>query len=76
VFFTGSSPKHFGYRAEVIETAAALIVVPLCHLLPGQTLPGPVAAIGHPRKVEVRLTSPLDGRVLVNPNATPIAVLS
>jgi hypothetical protein len=76
VFFTGSSPKHFGYRAEVIETAAALTVVPLGHLLPGQTLTGPVAAIGHPRKAEVRLASPLDGRVLVNPNATPVPVVS
>lgn len=76
VYFTGSSPKHFGYRAEVIETAAALSVVPLGHLLPGQTSTGPVAAVGHPRKGEVRLATPLDGRVLVNPNGTPVPVLS
>lgn len=76
VFFTGSSPKYFGYRAEVIETAAALTVVPLGHLLPGQTRTGPVRAIGHPRKAEVRLARPLDGRVLVNPNATPVPVVS
>ncbi len=76
VFFTGSSPRHFGYRAEVIETSAALSVVLLGHLLPGQTLAGPVAAVGHPRQGEVRLASPLDGRVLVNPNATPVSVLS
>lgn len=74
VFFTGSSPKHFGYRAE---TTAALTVVPLGHLLPGETfMTGPVAAVGHPRKGEVRLASPLDGRVLVNPNATPVPVLA
>ena len=61
---------------EVIETAAALTVVPLGRLLSGQTLTGPVPAVGHPRKVEVRLARPLDGRVLVNPNATPVPVLS
>ena len=76
VFFTGMSPKHFGYRAEVIETAAALAVVPFGHLLPDQTLTGPVAAVGHHRKVEVRLAGPLDGRVLVNTNAAPVPVLS
>ncbi len=74
--FTGMSPKHLSYRAEVIETAAALTVVPLGHLLLGQILTGPVPAVGHPRKVEVRLARPLDGRVLVNPNATPVPVLS
>ncbi len=76
VFFTGSSPKYVGYRPEVIETAAALTVVPLGHLLAGQTLTGPVPAVGHPRTVEVRLGSPIDGRVLVNPNATPVPVVS
>ena len=76
VFFTGSSPKYFRCRAEVTETAAGLTVVPLGHLLPGQTRTGPVCAIGHPRKAEVRLASPLDVRVLVNPNASPVPVVS
>lgn len=74
VEFTGGSERLFRYDAEVMETAAAVCVVPLprmtVRLAPGTA----ITAEGHLRKVGVTLAERLGGRVLVNPDGTPVPV--
>jgi hypothetical protein len=76
VEFTGGSERLFRYDAEVIETPAAVCVVPLprmtVRLAPGAA----ITAEGHLRKVRVTLAGRLGGRVLVNLNGTPVPVTS
>ena len=74
VEFTGGSERLFRYDAEVVETRAAVCVVPLprmsVRLAPGTA----ITAEGHLRKVGVTLAERLGGRVLVNLDGTPVPV--
>ena len=74
VEFTGGSERLFRYDAEVIETLAAVCVVPLPRLT-ARLAPGTaITTEGHPRKIRVTLAERLGGRVLVNLDGTPVAV--
>jgi hypothetical protein len=74
VEFTGGSERLFRYDAEVIETPAAVCVVPLprmtARLAPGTA----ITAEGHLRKVRVTLAEPLGGRVLADLDGSPVPV--
>jgi len=75
VDFVGGSETLFDYEAETVETPAALTVLPQERAK--QTLPSATAitAEGHARRVHVRLNEPLDGRVLVNLDGTPVEAI-
>ncbi len=74
VEFTGGSERLFRYDAEVIETPAAVCVVPLPRMT-ARLAPGTfITAEGHLRKVRVTLAERLGGRVLVNLDGTPVPV--
>jgi hypothetical protein len=74
VSFTGGSEQLYDYDVEVIETPAAVCVVPLQRMT-RQLAPGTyVITAGHRRQVSVTLAGPLGGRVLVNLNGTPVPV--
>ena len=74
VEFTGGSERLFCYDAEVMETPAAVCVVPMpqmtVRLAPGTA----ITAEGHLRKDRVTLAERLGGRVLVNLDGTPVPV--
>jgi hypothetical protein len=74
VQFIGGSERLFRYDAEVMETPAAVGVVPLprmtVRLGPGTA----ITAEGHLRNVGVTLAERLGGRVLVNLDGTPVPV--
>ena len=72
VIFVGGPSSLFNYDAEVIESAAAVTVIPLRRTikqLPERTF---ITAVGHTRTVHVRLDAPLAGRVLVNLDGTAV----
>lgn len=74
VEFTGGHEDHVSYGAEVVETAAAVTVIPVEHPV-REFPPGTIVnTLGHPRDVHVRLHEPLGGRVLVNLDGTPVEV--
>lgn len=70
--FTGAPPAYTDYPgAEVVETRQALVVLPVAHDVGP---PGPRAAIGCARTVVARLAGPLGERVVVDLDASPVAV--
>jgi hypothetical protein len=74
VEFTGGSDRLFRYDAEVMESPAAVCVVPMAQmtvrLAPGTA----ITAEGHLRRVRVTLAERLGGRVLVNLDGTPVPI--
>jgi hypothetical protein len=74
VEFTGGSDRLFRYDAEVIETPAAVCVVPLPRMAVQLASGTAITAEGHLRKVRVTLAERLGGRVLVNLDGTPVPV--
>jgi hypothetical protein len=70
VEFTGGSERLFRYDAEVIETPAAVCVVPLPRMTV-RLAPAPRSPRKAMRKVRLILAGRLGGRVLVNPGWTP-----
>jgi hypothetical protein len=74
VEFTGGSQRLFRYDAEVVDTPAAVCVVPLPRMTARLAPRTAITAEGHLRKVRVTLAEPLGGRVLVNLDETPVPV--
>lgn len=74
VEFTGGSEQLFRYDAEVIETQAAVCVVPLPRITVRLAPRTAISAEGHLRTVRVTLAESLGGRVLVNLDGTPVPV--
>lgn len=74
--FVGGDPELCNYTGEVVEEAGALTVVPIeqptRRLQPGTA----VHTLGYGRDLVVRLDSPLGRRVLVDFDASPIAVVA
>ena len=74
VSFTGGSPRGVEYpSAEVLESERAVAVLPVAHDL---GLPGFRIMQGYARDVVAELGRPLGDRVLVDVDASPLAVLS
>jgi hypothetical protein len=74
VEFIGGSKRLSRYEAKSVESAVAVSVVPL-ESMTRQLPPGTWrTAEGHRREVRVTLAEPLDGRVLVNLDGTPVLV--
>ena len=72
--FVGSPPEYVEYpAAEVLETRTAIVVLPLGRYV-GSSRPGWMPAVGYDRTVTIRLARPLGGRVLVDLDASPVAV--
>ena len=72
--FTGGPPEWVDYpSSEVIESDHAVVVIPVGFDLGP---PGPRRAVGYRREVVVQLRSRLGNRVLINLDASPIAVLT
>lgn len=74
VVLVGGPASLFDYDAEVVESATAVTAIPMRHTirrLPPRTF---ITAVGHTRTVHARLQHPLDGRVLVNLDGTPVGV--
>jgi hypothetical protein len=70
--FTGAPPAYTDYPAtETVETGQALVVLPVPRDVGP---PGPRTAIGCARTVVARLASPLGERVVVDLDASPVAV--
>lgn len=74
VKFTGGSERLFRYDAEVIQTPAAVCVVPLKRMSVPLAQGTAVTAKGHLRQIVVTLAERLGGRVLVNLDGTAVAV--
>jgi hypothetical protein len=71
--FTGGAPEHVEYPdAPVMESATAVVVVPIPHDIGP---PGARRAKGYKREVVVHLGATLGARVLINLDATPIPVV-
>jgi hypothetical protein len=77
VRFVGGPPALVDYPgADVVESPAAVTVIPRSRQT-GQLRPGGViAAVGVRREVRTRLAAPLGGRVPVNLDGTPCPVIS
>ncbi len=75
VHFVGGSEDRFRYDAELVETAAAITVIPIER--PVQEFPAGTifTAEGYDRQVRIQLDEPLGGRVLVNLDGTPVEVI-
>lgn len=72
--FVGGSPAFFDYpSAEVIETTKAIVVLPAQRYV-GPPGPGGLSLVGFGRTVTVRLARPLGARVIVDFDASPVAV--
>jgi hypothetical protein len=74
VEFIGSSERLFRYDAEVLESPAAVCVVPVPRMTERLASGTAITAEGHLRKVRVTLAEPIGGRVLVNLDGTPVPV--
>jgi len=74
VEFAGGSERLFGYDPEVMETPAAVCVVPLPRMIVRLAPGTAITAEGHLRKVRVTLAERLGGRVLVNLDGTAVPV--
>ena len=75
VEFTGSSENLFRYESAVIESSAAVSVVPLGRITRSLPPGTAIAAQGFSRVISVRLKRPFGGRVLVNHDGSPVQVL-
>lgn len=74
VSFTSGSPQCVEYRsAEVLESERAVVVLPVAHDIGP---PGFRTMEGYTRDVVAELGRPLGDRVLVDVDASPVAVLS
>ena len=74
VIFTGSPKGFFDYEAAILESDAAVTVLPLGHQiveLRDGTAYGPV---GVHRRISATLSRPLGNRVLVNNDGSPVPV--
>jgi hypothetical protein len=71
VSFTGGPQEWIHYDAEVIASDQALVVLPIAT---DHGPPGPRTAVGYRRSVDVHLDEPLGNRVVLDLDATPIAV--
>lgn len=75
VTFVGGPESLFRYDAEVLETAAAVTVMPLGRLTRELASGTAITAEGYKREAHVVLKEPLSGRVLVNLDSMPVPVL-
>jgi hypothetical protein len=75
VEFIGGSERFFRYETELVESTTAVSVVLLAR--PVESLPHgtAIAAQGFRREIDVRLSSPFGGRVLVNHDGSPVEVV-
>ncbi|MGC2206997.1 MAG: hypothetical protein WA724_03995 [Candidatus Dormiibacterota bacterium] len=74
VSFTGGSPRCVEYlSAEVLESERAVVVLPVAHDIGP---PGFRTMQGYIRDVVAELGGPLGDRVLVDVDASPVAVLT
>ena len=75
VEFTGNSEDLFRYESAVVESSAAVSVVPLGRITKSLPPGSAITAQGFRRVISVRLKRPLDGRVLVNHDGSPVQVM-
>lgn len=74
--FIGGAESTTAYDGSVLETSAAVCVIPIKRRLESLSPASAGRGVGHRRKLTVRLSGPLGARVLVGLDGSPLEVLS